>query len=166
MLSSHYAFAFFVISMFTMSLTAYHIRPASKVVDLSAKDIMNRSHALYKGPEWWLIKFYKPDCGASVRLAPEWEEFAEDQLEDEEFVVARFDCRADDKAKKICQNQNKIYYPDITLFRHGQFVGQLPFQTDANIREILSWARPLKQRMGEEFRRIENKQRKQRGIEL
>jgi len=167
MLSTFKSFVTFLL-LVTSSLAAYHIRSGSKVVDLSSADILNRSHALYKGAAWWLVKFYKPDCGASLRLAPEWEEFALDQLDDQAFVVARFNCYADQKSTQICKNQNKLYFPDITLYRHGQFVGQLPFKTDANVADILNWALPLKRRVTEEFDKVGIKEtkRKQRNADL
>merc|ERR1712168_418578 len=71
--------------------------------------------AVAKGPHF--VMFFAPWCGHCKRLAPVWDELAEDYLEDEkDVVIAKVDCTEE---IALCSGQDVTGYPTLKFFKDG-----------------------------------------------
>jgi len=64
------------------------------------------------------VKFFAPWCGHCKRLAPTWEELAQQLNTEGEVKIAHVDCTQDDN-KELCTDQEVEGYPTLFLYRNG-----------------------------------------------
>jgi len=67
------------------------------------------------------VMFYAPWCGHCKRLAPTWDELAEDYIEDnKDVVIAKVDCTEE---TSLCSDQDVTGYPTLKFFKDGPEMG-------------------------------------------
>jgi len=67
------------------------------------------------------VMFYAPWCGHCKRLAPTWDELAEDYLEDKKDVaIAKVDCTEE---TSLCSSQDVTGYPTLKFFKDAEAAG-------------------------------------------
>ena len=68
------------------------------------------------GDKPWFIKFYSPNCGHCVRLAPTWEELYVRNKANTN--VAKVDCKNTEN-RPLCKDFDVRGYPSLLLFANG-----------------------------------------------
>ena len=94
---------------------------SSKIVELTTATFEHQTQAATgQTTGKWFVKFVAPWCGHCQRLAPEWEQLADDlhnNQETFEFVLASVDCTKD---PDVCARFGIQGYPALKLFAHQQ----------------------------------------------
>ena len=75
--------------------------------------VMDKESNTVKGENGWFVKFYAPWCGHCQRLAPTWEQLADETKG--QLNVAKVDCTSDN-GKPLCQQFEVRGYPTLLWF--------------------------------------------------
>jgi len=85
-----------------------HGKNAVSLTEKGFKDALKKVH---------FVMFYAPWCGHCKRLAPTWDELAEDYIEDKkDVVIAKVDCTVE---TSLCSSQDVTGYPTLKFFKDG-----------------------------------------------
>lgn len=112
---------------------------SSKIVELTTATFEHQTQASTgQTTGKWFVKFFAPWCGHCQRLAPHWEQLADDLHADQEtfeFVLASVDCTKD---PDVCTRFGIAGYPALKLFAHQQMYTYDGPRTVAAMQEYLS----------------------------
>jgi thioredoxin domain-containing protein 5 len=90
---------------------------AEPVVEKGLHILSSASFSGVVGKGDTFIKFYAPWCGHCKKLAPAWEELAQNLQSDQAVKIAKVDCT---EHQEVCQEHEVRGYPTLAYFRNGQ----------------------------------------------
>jgi len=88
-----------------------------EVEKVEAKSLTEETFGTFTEKGSHFIKFYAPWCGHCKRLAPTWDELAQNFADSENIQISKVDCTVD---KPVCQKYEVRGYPTLIFFHDGE----------------------------------------------
>lgn len=114
------------------------LEPEIAVADKGLYVLGQKSFAAHIKEGNHFVKFYAPWCGHCQKLAPIWDELAEEFADSKDAKIAKLDCT---QAQSVCQENDVKGYPTLAFFKNGKLAEV--YRGARNMKELKDYVKTM-----------------------